>query len=77
VSRESYVAPVIVESYLAGSLPPGRARTSDRPEQPPLTFGRREELALVSFLERTGSTTVTTRKATRRRELRPRPQRDA
>jgi DNA topoisomerase-1 len=59
VSRQSYVAPVIVESYLEGSLPPGRTRVADLPEQAPFTFGRREELALVRFLERAGSMTRT------------------
>jgi DNA topoisomerase I len=54
VSRHSYVAPAIVESYLDGSLPPGRTRASHPPEEVPFTFGRREELALVRFLERAG-----------------------
>ena len=51
VSRQSYVAPIVVDSYLAGSLPPGRIRVGERPEQAPITSGRREELALVRFLE--------------------------
>lgn len=59
VSRESYVAPVIVESYLEGSLPSGRTRVVDPPEQGSFTFARREELALVRFLERAGSGTRT------------------
>ena len=56
VSRQSYIAPRVVEGYLAGSLPPGRGRRGD-PEQPELrTIGRREELALVRFLGGDGST---------------------
>jgi DNA topoisomerase I len=52
VSRHSYVAPAILDGYLAGSLPRGRTRGVDRPEPAPFTFGRREELALIRFLER-------------------------
>jgi DNA topoisomerase-1 len=52
VSRQSYVAPVVVESYLEGSLPPGRTRLVGRPAGETIAFGRREELALVRFLER-------------------------
>ena len=52
VSRQSYIAPMVVESYLAGSLPPGRVRRGDPGKQTARPVGRREELALVRFLER-------------------------
>ena len=56
VSRQSYIAPLVVEGYLAGSLPPRRGRRSYPEQQGLRTIGRREELALVRFLEREGST---------------------
>jgi DNA topoisomerase I len=52
VSRQSYIAPVVVEAYLAGTLPRGRSRRLDPGEQAAGPIGRREELALVHFLER-------------------------
>ncbi len=52
VSRQSYIAPMVVEAYLAGSLPPGRTRQGDPGEQTVRMVGRREELALVHLLER-------------------------
>ena len=52
VSRESYIAPVVVEAYLAGTLPHGRSRRVEPGEQAIRPIGRREELALVHFLER-------------------------
>jgi DNA topoisomerase-1 len=52
VSRESYIAPVVVEAYLAGTLPRGRSRRVEPGEQATRPVGRREELALVHFLER-------------------------
>jgi len=54
VSRQSYIAPVVVEAYLAGSLPPGRKVRHDPGALAAGGFGRREELALVHFLERAG-----------------------
>ncbi len=51
VSRESYIAPVVVEAYLAGSLPRSRSRRPDPGEQAAHPIGRREELALVHLLE--------------------------
>jgi len=52
VSRQSYIAPLVVEAYLAGSLPPGRVRRVDPGTPTGRAIGRREELALVHFLER-------------------------
>ena len=55
VSRRSYIAPVVVEAFLAGLLPasrPPRGRPSHDEVGP---MDRREELALVRFLERSGS----------------------
>ncbi len=51
VSRQSYVAPVVVEAYLDGSLPQGRRRRVDAAGGGPGAFGRSEELALVRLLE--------------------------
>ena len=51
VSRQSYIAPLVVEAYLAGTLPRGRSRRVG-PIEAARGFGRREELALVRFLER-------------------------
>ena len=65
VSRQSYVAPIVIDSYLAGSLPPGRIRVGERPEQAPITSGRREELALVRFLEQASSAPITRRQSSR------------
>lgn len=56
VSRQSYIAPLVVEGYLAGALPPGRGWRGDPRQQELRAIGRREELALVRFLEREGST---------------------
>lgn len=64
VSRQSYVAPLVIESYLDGSLPPGRTRVSVSLGQSPASFGRREELVLVRFLERAGSMTKPASEAT-------------
>ena len=52
VSRQSYIAPVVVEAYLAGSLPRSRLRRPDPGEQTARPISRREELALLHFLER-------------------------
>jgi DNA topoisomerase I len=57
VSRQSYVAPAVVGSFLDGSLPPGRTRASEATGPTQITFGRREELALVRFLERAEAAT--------------------
>jgi DNA topoisomerase-1 len=54
VSRQSYIAPLVVQAYLAGSLPAGRVRRVDPGTQTARAVGRREELALVHFLERGG-----------------------
>ena len=52
VSRQSYIAPVVVEAFLAGSLPASQPRRgAPGPEAVP-ALDRREELALVRFLER-------------------------
>lgn len=75
VSRQSYVAPAIVESYLDGSLPPGHTRVADLPDPAPFTFGRREELALVRVLERAESMPTTAGQAGGR--ALPRPSRDS
>ena len=52
ISRQSYIAPVVVEAYLAGLLPPGRVPRGDPGPDGVRRIGRREELALVRFLER-------------------------
>lgn len=52
VSRQSYIAPVVVESYLAGSLPRGRMPRGDPGVPTAREVGRHEELVLVHFLER-------------------------
>ena len=52
VSRQSYIAPMVVEAYLAGSLPPRRVPRGEPGPDTVRTIGRREELALVRFLER-------------------------
>ena len=51
VSRQSYIAPLVVEAYLAGTLPRGRSRRPG-PIEAARGFGSREELELVHFLER-------------------------
>jgi DNA topoisomerase I len=51
VSRASYVAPAVMDSFLDGSLPAGPEREGGRTERSVIVFGRREELALVRFLE--------------------------
>jgi DNA topoisomerase I len=55
VSRASYIAPSVVEGFLAGSLPPARVRSADAGTPSAADLGRSEELALVRFLERHGS----------------------
>ena len=52
VSRQSYIAPLVVEGYLAGALPRGRSRRVEPGEQATRVMGRRDELRLVHFLER-------------------------
>jgi DNA topoisomerase-1 len=52
VSRQSYIAPVVVEAFLAGSLPASRPRRGDPGPEADRAMDRREELALVRFLER-------------------------
>ena len=52
VSRQSYIAPMVVKAYLAGSLPPRRVARGEPGPDAVRTIGRREELALVRFLER-------------------------
>lgn len=54
VSRESYSAPAIIDAFQEASLPAGRG-VAHPPGQAPLALGRREELALVRFLEQAGS----------------------
>jgi len=51
VSRESYVAPSVVEGYMEGALPPGRRRAEGSREVPAFPPRRREELALIHFLD--------------------------
>jgi DNA topoisomerase I len=64
VSRESYIAPAIIDAYMEGSLPAGRG-VAHPPGQAPLALGRREELALVRFLEQAESAmTKTARRPT-------------
>lgn len=52
VSRQSYIAPIVFESYLAGSLPPGGTGRVSEGEGSNKPIRRRDELALVRFLER-------------------------
>ena len=52
VSRQSYIAPVVVEAFLAGSLPVSRPRRGEPGQDEVGPVDRREELALVRFLER-------------------------
>jgi len=55
VSRQSYIAPVVVEAFLAGRLPASRSRRASPGHDEAGSADRREELALVHFLERSGS----------------------
>ena len=55
VSRQSYIAPVVIEAFLAGSLPVSRPRRGEPGQGEGSLVDRREELALVHFLERSGS----------------------
>jgi DNA topoisomerase-1 len=55
VSRQSYIAPVVVEAFLAGLLPTSRSRRGDPGHDEVGSMDRREELALVRFMERSGS----------------------
>ncbi len=53
VTRGSYIAPAVIDAYLAGSLPPEgptRARNSEA-RLDSLRISRREELALIRLLE--------------------------
>jgi DNA topoisomerase I len=52
LSFQSYIAPMVVEAYLAGSLPRSRSPRPDPGKQTAHPISRREELALVHFLER-------------------------
>ena len=52
VSRRSYIAPAVVEAFLAGRLPVRRARRGEPRRDEVGPVDRREELALVRFLER-------------------------
>jgi DNA topoisomerase-1 len=76
VSRESYVAPGIVEAYLDGSLPPGRTRVAGPSGQALVAFSRREELALVRFLERAESVMTKHAQHVTRKKALERPLRD-
>jgi DNA topoisomerase-1 len=49
VSRQSYIAPVVIDAYVAGRLRRGRTPTGAR--QPGLETDRREELALIHLIE--------------------------
>jgi hypothetical protein len=50
-----YIAPVVVEAFLAGLLPASRPRRGEPGQDEVGPVDRREELALVRFLERSGS----------------------
>ena len=65
VSRQSYIAPVVVEAFLAGSLPLSRPRRRARGQEEVGPVDRREELALLRFLERSGSLDHTQRPGAR------------
>jgi DNA topoisomerase I len=52
VSRQSYIAPDVVEAFLAGLLPASRPRRGELGPEAVRAMDRREELALVRFLER-------------------------
>ena len=49
VSRQSYIAPVVIDAYVAGQL--RRARASTRRRGPGLAADRREELDLIHLIE--------------------------
>jgi DNA topoisomerase-1 len=51
VSRSSYIAPRVVDAYLAGDLPRALARAGESADQLKPRTDRREELALVRMLE--------------------------
>jgi DNA topoisomerase-1 len=53
VARGSYIAPAVIDAYLAGSLPPGRATSAPSPAsvRGPESISRRDELALIRLLE--------------------------
>ena len=51
VSRESYIAPAVVEAHLAGALPPAVGSTSDAAGPVGAPVSRREEMMLVRLLE--------------------------
>jgi DNA topoisomerase I len=51
VSRKSYIAPGVVDAYLAGSLPPALVRAGEAAERARPQASRQEELALVRLLE--------------------------
>ena len=52
VSRASYIAPAVIDAFLADTLPPGRSRRTAPAGPGTRDIGRREELALVHVLER-------------------------
>ena len=49
VSRQSYIAPAVIDAYVAGKLRRGRTPTGER--RPGLGSDRREELALIHLIE--------------------------
>jgi DNA topoisomerase-1 len=53
VTRGSYIAPAVIDAYLAGSLPPGRGpRVPDgKTTHGSIPVSRRDELALIRLLE--------------------------
>ena len=52
VSRRSYIAPAVVEAFLSGSLTPGGKVAVGEGQGVSTAIPRRDELALVRFLER-------------------------
>ena len=65
VSRQSYIAPVVVEGFIAGLLPLRRPRRGKQGQDEGGPVDRREELALVRFLERSGALDDTQRPGAR------------
>jgi DNA topoisomerase-1 len=65
VSRTSYIAPRVVDAYLAGDLPEALTRASEASDRLQPGAERREELALIHLLETNAAALAPTRRAAR------------